>query len=702
MAQINPAFVVRSGLSYNKIEYKGDGLFGFETSDKFGYMDKNGNIVIAPDYSYKENSNAIPVFNKGLVAIKKGDKMGVIDKSGKIIIPFEYDYAYTHWQVKDAFPVIKKESGKNLYGLINAQNKIVIPIVYEEMLMDSNLVKLKKDNKWWVMNISGKQILPDAYDAITTYSQGQLIQATKGDQLKFFDASGTFLFEKAKNVYTILGCTEGMIRCKVNDKQGYLDLKGNEVIITRYDDANDFVNGLAKVGKKTTTSGTTVLYGFIDKKANEILPIKYPSANLGLFQFGLIKAKDPETNRWGYYDKTGKCILQPAYLEATNSDYLGGLWVKMTDGKYHYISKAGKDFGTADSKGANYYFFGDSGYSVYEDAESSYALVDKTGKQIKKLEDCDAIYWFFDGVAGYRCKSNSKYGFIDINGNTISPCEYDGFSAFTEGISKVEKKVDGKTKYGYLDNKGEVILPAVYESAQSFRNGWGLIKKDQNYFFTDRKGNLQEPPRKYDELSEFRSGYAMGKIKGSGTEGNTYYYINTQLKEEFSINAQQAFPIWENVAVVSRDNKTYELMDNKGHIFRSLAGIDQLSFCADSRLAVKQGGKWGYINDKGDVIVAPKYDTCESFRKGYGRIRMNGKWGIIDKSGTEIFAPKYDNILQGENGIFIYYDKNWGVMDKAGKILVAPTYYLMIPFDKDRSLARLGKDYSILKSPLIK
>ncbi|HET9747017.1 MAG TPA: WG repeat-containing protein [Chitinophagaceae bacterium] len=701
-SQVNPAFLVKANLNYNRVEYKGDGLFGFETNDKFGYMDKTGKIIIPAEYSYKQNAGTIPFFHKGLIAVKKGDKMGIIDKTGNIIIPFEYDNVYVQYQVKDVFPAVKKANGKNFYGIINSQNKVSVPLVYDELLMDSNLIKVKKSGKWGVVNIAGQQILPEEYDAIYTYSGEKMIQATKGDQLKFFTASGTLLFEKAKNVYTILGCADGMIRCKVNDKYGFLDHKGNEVIITRYDDASDFINGLAKVGKKTAGSGTTTLYGFIDKKANEIVPLKYPSANLGLFQFGLIRAKDPETNRWGYYDKTGKWVLQPAYLEAVNSDYLGGLWVKMTDGKYHYINRTGKDFGTIDNKGSGYYFFGESGYSVYADSETPYALIDKTGNTIKLIEDCDGIYSFINEIAGYKCKSNGKYGFLDLNGNKIINCEYDGFGGFYDGVSRIDKKIDGRTKSGLIDSKGTILLPVVYESLGSFRDGWAIIRKDSNHFFVDRNGNLKDAARRYNELYDFHSGYSKGVIKGKNNNPNTYYYINKDLREEFSFTGKEAYDFWDDVAVVKTD-KEFQLMNKKGEIIKSLGTVDMLKFSVEGLLAIRDKGKWGFVNNRGEIIIAPKYDSCDVFKYGYAKVKMKGKWGIIDRSGTQVLEPGFDNIFPGENGVFIFYENlAWGVVDRTGKILVSPNLPIVTSFENDRALARKGKTFAIVKSPMLR
>ncbi|MEI9946867.1 MAG: WG repeat-containing protein [Chitinophagaceae bacterium] len=611
------------------------------------------------------------------------------------MIPFDYETLTPVTTLGNYATVSKKESGKNVYGLVNGQNKAVIPLIYEDIIADSNLVSVKENGKWGVMDITGKKLLPAEYASLTLYAKEKTVKTEKDGKIILLDLSGKTLFEKVKNVYTLNGPSQGMLVAIVNNKYGYLDLKGDEVIITKYDYAYNFEsNGLGKVGRKTSGSSYTK-YGYIDKKGTEVIPLVYET--LGSFSNGLVYAKDGETNRYGYLDKTGKWVIQPTYLEALAFDAAGGAWVKMTDAKYHYINKAGKDLGAMENSYKN---FSTDGYALYEHTDNPFVLIDKTGKTIKVLEDCDAIYTFSEGIAGYKCKSNSKYGFIDYTGKIISSCNYDGFSGFNDGISRVEKKVDSKTKYGYINTKGEVVVPVEYDILSVYRNGWGVAKKDGNYYFVDKTGNLKDPARKYDELYEFRSGFAMGTVNGTNST-KTYYYINTDLKEEFNITAKEGYLFWENVAVVKRE-KDYELMNKKGEVFKTLTGISTLKFCSDGMLAVKENGKWGYIDDKGTTVIPSKYDSCEVFKYGYGRYRMNSKWGLLDKTGKEVTEAKYENILSGENGIFIFYDNGWGIMDKTGKVIIPSKLYTITPFEKDRALARLGKSYSILRSPLVK
>lgn len=698
-AQINPAYIFKSDLSYTKLEASGDGLFGFEKDNKFGYIDKNGNVIIPATYEYESSSyKTIPAFTNGFVRIKKDGKYGMLDKTGKVLLPFDYESIGLVQLPGNHVMAAKKEGAKTSYGMVNTQNKVLIPFEYDDLQADSNLIVVKQNSKWGLFDNTGKKLLSPEFTSLISYSKDKVLKAEKDGKYGFIDPAGTWLFEKAKNVYTLYGANQGRILCMVSSKYGFLDLKGNEVIITKYDNAYGFENnGMAKVAKKSPTSAYSYYYGYIDKSGNEVIPPKYES--MGTFSNGLVITKDPETNRYGYLDKTGKWIIKAAFLDGFGFDESGGVWVKMTDGKFHYINKAGKDFGAFDE--SSYKTFND-GYAVYEQTDYPYVMIDKTGKTISKIDDCDAIYTFSDGIAGYRCKSNSKYGFIDVNGNKIGVCTYDGFTGFADGVARVESKASGKTKYGYINAKGEWILPAEYDDLRVFRNGWGLMKKDGAYFFVDKNGKIKDTPRKYDNVVEFRSGYAVGTINDSSHGPNTYYYINTDLKEEFKITAYQGYQFWENVAVVNRDD-AYELMNKKGEVFKTLKGIEQLKFCNDGMLAVKEEkGKWGFIDDKGTMIIAAKYDSCDVFKYGYGRFKMGSKWGLVDKTGKEIVEAKYENIYPGENGVIIYYDNSWGIMDKTAKVIVPPKFYSVTTFEKDRALARLGKSFTILKSPLAK
>ena len=104
---------MRSNLSYSKLENSGEGMFGFEEGDKFGYMDVTGKIIIPAAYSY-ENTNykSMPTFKNGLAAVRKDGKTGIIDKKGTVLIPFEYETLINYSNSKN-FAVATKKEGSN-------------------------------------------------------------------------------------------------------------------------------------------------------------------------------------------------------------------------------------------------------------------------------------------------------------------------------------------------------------------------------------------------------------------------------------------------------------------------------------------------------------------------------------------------------------------------------------------------------------
>lgn len=49
--------------------------------------------------------------------------------------------------------------------------------------------------------------------------------------------------------------------------------------------------------------------------------------------------------------------------------------------------------------------------------------------------------------------------------------------------------------------------------------------------------------------------------------------------------------------------------------------------------AQMQGGRWGFINERQNWVIQPRFDDAREFQGGKAAVRQNGKWGFINKRG---------------------------------------------------------------------
>jgi len=62
------------------------------TRSKFGYSDREGNIIIEPQYTQAED------FSEGLAAVKIKDKYGYINMAGETVIEFIFEHAFSFYK----------------------------------------------------------------------------------------------------------------------------------------------------------------------------------------------------------------------------------------------------------------------------------------------------------------------------------------------------------------------------------------------------------------------------------------------------------------------------------------------------------------------------------------------------------------------------------------------------------------------------
>ena len=221
---------------------------------KWGYMDKNGNMVI--DYKF----NDAKPFSEGLAAVAKTSEdeesyycYGYINKKGEYVIKPQFDDAGSFHEGRAYVGEVVGDSERigNKYALkyINKKGEVVIEgnFQYETLdIMQSDfsegLACVCVDGKYGYIDRNGKMVIKPQYEAARAFSEGLAL---------VFD-------EDKRNI--VEAVSETIIKGK-NSPSKFINKKGKTVIDTsKYYNAASFYNGISWVfdGEKK--------YGFIDKK----------------------------------------------------------------------------------------------------------------------------------------------------------------------------------------------------------------------------------------------------------------------------------------------------------------------------------------------------------------------------------------------------------------------------------------------------
>lgn len=104
---------------------------------------------------------------------------------------------------------------------------------------------------------------------------------------------------------------------------------------------------------------------------------------------------------------------------------------------------------------------------------------------------------------------------------------------------------------------------------------------------------------------------------------------------------------------------------------------------SEGKSAVAQNGQWGFVNERGQEIIAPQYEAVWEFREGLAAVKQDGQWGYIDMFGRMVIRPQYDSALTfGEGRAAVQKNGRWGFVDNAGREVIAPRFDKVWPFHK--------------------
>ncbi len=72
---------------------------------------------------------------------------------------------------------------------------------------------------------------------------------------------------------------------------------------------------------------------------------------------------------------------------------------------------------------------------------------------------------------------------------------------------------------------------------------------------------------------------------------------------------------------------------------------------SDGPIAVQKGTKWGFTNEKGDVLIQPQYDDVVNFSDGLAAVKIGDKWGAVNTAGELMIQAHFCDPFFFENGL---------------------------------------------------
>lgn len=325
---------------------------------------------------------------------------------------------------------------------------------------------------------------------------------------------------------------------------------------------------------------------------------------LGLYSEGLIAAKDKTSGLWGYIDKTGEYVIEPAFYDAFPfSEGLAA--VKTVTGFYSFIDKMGKevikgeysDVSSSQGKIAGYekYYKFNKGYALVNLGEAGFinakpTLIDTKGNIIKGNEieyidfkDCGE---FLVGV------NDIYYSRSDING--IYDFKYD-------------KIADCSGEFCSTDNK--YVVTKTYNSDNE--------NDEYTYRAYDGKGNVVFDEK--DLISKLgtdceyyiKNEYVIAEKRTNGV--NTCAVYDLQLNEIIAPGKyNSAFPISDDLFIVTNNAGNWAIIDKTGKEylpFESGRHSDGLVWgkTFDVAMQISENGIMHYVVNNEDGSKSAKY-----------------------------------------------------------------------------------------------
>lgn len=267
----------------------------------------------------------------------------------------------------------------------------------------------------------------------------------------------------------------------------------------------------------------------------------------------------------------------------------------------------------------------------------------------------------------YRINVDGKHGFMDRSGKTVITPQFDGAQPFSEGLAPVQVG----SRFGFINTKGEMVITPQFDAVFPFSEGLAAVQVGTKFGYIDKKGLMAITPQ-FDDVNPFHNGRAAVKLEGGrhwdgsdrkiGHAGkNRYGFIDREGKYVGMpglLFVQSDFlneSGWTGDATLVRTaDDRIGIMNSRGEVSPALE-VDEVGWSgfADGIAPAAIGGKWGYVDAKGEWVINPQFESAHGYEDGLAAVASGQRWGLIDREGKFVVNPQYDSIFGMAEGYAI-------------------------------------------------
>lgn len=308
----------------------------------------------------------------------------------------------------------------------------------------------------------------------------------------------------------------------------------------------------------------------------------------------------------------------------------------------------------------------------------------------------------YEGTTGARARitlypvsvktvRGTKWGYIDDKGRiAIAPVFDYAFDYQDNGLAIVQVG----DKNGVIDRAGRYRINPIYNSINAFSEGRATVIDKQGFKVIDERGRVVTK-KAYSFISTYSEGRAMASAPDG--ESGKYGYLDLQGREAIPFQYEEAGDFRNGKALVKVKAGEYALIGPKGntlhtyhHPYVGSMGDGLLPFQKDVN------GKYGYIDEKGAVVIKPQYTGAQPFRERRAVVNLapdyGNQYGLIDTNGKVILKPEYNDLLQlGDHRVAVgysldpkqpYLGSKYAIADDNGNFLTEKKFYEVSEFTR--------------------